>query len=86
MYFFLQSSSVQRDRAHMQLLHEAMDMSKFWEKSPLSTPLPYITIPVRTFPNTCQRWSVLVSESTCCAGAEGRGTEMWTFDNAVIKR
>jgi len=52
MYFFLQTSSPQRDSAHMQLLHEAVDTTKCWEKSPPSPPLHYtsITIPVRTFP------------------------------------
>jgi len=44
MYFFLQSLSAQSNCAHMQFLHEAVDTTKCWEKSPPSTPLLYITI------------------------------------------
>jgi len=47
MFFILQSLSAQSNCAHMQLLHEAVDTTKCWEKSPPSTPLLYITIPVR---------------------------------------
>jgi len=57
----------------MQLLHEAVDMTQFWEKSPPSKPQLCITIPFQTFPITCQRWSVLVSVNNC-VGAEARGS------------
>jgi len=37
-YFFLQSSSVQRDRVYMLLLHEAVGTSKCWKNSDVRHP------------------------------------------------
>jgi hypothetical protein len=74
--FFRQSPSAQRGCAHMQLLHEAVDAAKWWEKS--LTPhfiLQYLFGIFRSL--------VSVSNSI---GAVATIVKLWTVDNALITK